>query len=134
MSFLRYRTAPREGHLERFKRIFGYLRRFKHFKLRFQVDEPDYLNVSTIPDHDWEHSVYGKHEEDIAKNIPEPLGKRIVLTHCFDASLMHDLLSGKAVTGVCTFYNKTPVDCYYKQQFISETATYGAEFLSRKKL
>ena len=44
-----------------------------------------------IQDHDWEHSVYGKHEEDIAENLPEPLGKRIVLTHYFDASLMHDI-------------------------------------------
>ena len=35
MSMSRYRTAPREGHLERFKRIYGYLRRFRHFKLRF---------------------------------------------------------------------------------------------------
>ena len=35
MSMSRYRTAPREGYLERVKRIYGYLRRFCHFKLRF---------------------------------------------------------------------------------------------------
>ena len=110
MLMSRYRTAPREGHLGRVKRIYGYLRRFRHFKLIFRVDESDYSNVPAIPYHDWEHSVYGKHEEDIAENIPEPLGKRIVLTHYFDASLMYDVLSEKAVTGVCTFYNKTPVD------------------------
>ena len=57
--------------------------------------------MPAIPDHDWEHSVYGKHEEEIAKNLPEPLGKRIILTHYFDASLMHDILSGKAVTSMC---------------------------------
>ena len=88
----RYRTALKEGHLERVKHIYGYLRRFRHFKLCFRVGEPDYSNVSAIPDHDWEHSVYGKHEEDIAEKLPEPLGKRIVLTHYFDASLMHDIL------------------------------------------
>ena len=115
MSMSRYCTAPREGHLERVKHIYGYLRRFWQFKLRFRVDEPDYSNVPAIPGQDWEHSVYGKHEEDIAENIPEPLGKRIVHTHYFDASLMHDILSGKAVTGVCTFYNKTPADWYCKQ-------------------
>ena len=70
---------------------------------------------------------------DIAENLPEPLGKRIVLAHYFDASLMHDVLSGKAVTGVCTFYNKTPVNWYCKQQSTSETATYGAGFLSGRK-
>ena len=76
------------------------------------MDEPDYSNVSEISDHDWEHSVYGKHEEDIIKDVPEPLGKRIVLTHYFDASLMYDILSGKAVTSIFTFYKKTPVDWY----------------------
>ena len=72
MSLSRYQNAPREGHFERVNRIFGYLAKFKHFKLRFQVDEPDYSNVPAIPDHDWEHSIYGKHGEDIATNIPEP--------------------------------------------------------------
>ena len=81
MTMSRYCTAPREGHLERVKRIYGYLYRFRHFKIRFRVDEPDYSNVPPIQDHDWENSVYGQHEEDIAKNIPEALGKRIVLTH-----------------------------------------------------
>ena len=43
---------------------------------------------------------------------------------------MHDVLSGKAITGISTFYNKTPTDWYCKQQSTSETATYGAESLS----
>ena len=133
MSMSRYCTAPRKGHLVRVIRIYGYLRRFRHFKLQFQVDEPDYSNVPPIPDHDWEHSVYEKHEEDIAENTPEPLGKQIVLTHYFDASLMHNILSGKAVTGVCRFYNKTTVDWYCNQKSTSETATYGVKFLSTRK-
>ena len=58
--------------------------------------------------------MYEKHEEDIQIDAPLPLGKCIVLTHYFDASLMHDVLSGKAVTGVCTFYNKTQVNWFYK--------------------
>ena len=70
------------------------------------------MNIPTIKDHDWEHTVYGKHEEEIPLDTPPPLGKRIVLTHYFDARLMHDVLSGKAVTGVCTFYNRTHVDWF----------------------
>ena len=46
---------------------------------------------------------------------------------------MHDFLSGKAVTSVCTLYKKTFVDWYCKQQSTSETATYGTEFLSGRK-
>ena len=69
------------------------------------MDKQDYSNVPEIPDHDWEHRVYGKHKEDITEDAPEPLGERIVLTQYFDANLMYDVLSGKAVTGVWTFYN-----------------------------
>ena len=43
---------------------------------------------------------------------------------------MHDVLSGKAVTGVLHFYNKTPIDSYSKKQATTETATYGSEFVS----
>ena len=78
--------------------------------IRFCINEPDYSNVPGIKNHNWEHSVYGKYEEDIPIDAPTPLGKRIVLTHYFDSSLMHDALSSKSVTGVCNFYNKTLVD------------------------
>ena len=38
------------------------------------------------------------------------------------------------MTGVCTYYNKTPVNWFCKQQSTSETATYGAKFLSGRKV
>ena len=75
----------------------------------------------------------GKHEVDSPLDAPPPLGKIIVLTYYFDASLMHNFQSGKAVTGVYTFYNKTHVDWNCTQQSTLESATYGAEFLSRRK-
>ena len=110
MTMSKFQSAPRRDHLDRMKRTIGYLCKFQHYKIRFRVDEPDYSDVPDIKDHNWEHSVYGKHEEDIPIDALMPLGERIVLTHYFDASLMHDVLSGKAITDVCTFYNKTPVD------------------------
>ena len=134
MTMSKFCSAPRSGHLDRMKQIIRYLCKFQHYKIRFQVDKLDYSNVPGIKNHDWEHSVYGNHEEDIPIDTPLLLGKKIVLTHYFDASLMHNVLSGKAITGVCTFYNKTPVDWFCKQQSTSETATYGAEFLSGRKV
>ena len=116
MIMSKFCGAPRRGHLDIMKRIYGYFCKYRHYKIRFRVDEQDYLNVPDIKNHDWEHSVYGKHEEDVPINAPLSLGKRILLTHYFDASLIHDVLSGKAVTGVCTFYNKTPVDWYCIKQ------------------
>ena len=69
MLMSRYCTAPREGHLERIKQIYEYLRRFHHFKLRFRVDEPDYYNVPAIPDHDWEHSLFMRNMKKILPKI-----------------------------------------------------------------
>ena len=80
MSLSSYRAQPQVGHLEWIKRVYGSICKFRHFKLRFRVDKPDYSQVPDIPDYDWEHSVYGKHTKDIPKDIPEPLGKRVVIT------------------------------------------------------
>lgn len=77
---------------------------------------------------EWRDTAYGHHDKDIPSDAPPPLGKRVVLSHYYDASLMHDVLNGKAVTGVLHFYNKTPIDWYCKKQATAETATYGAEF------
>ena len=54
----------------------------------------------------------------------------MTLVHYFDANLMHDVLSGKAVTGCVHFANKTPIMWYSKKQATSETATYGSEFIA----
>ena len=65
MTLSSFRAQPRKGHLERIKRIYGFLCRFRHFKLRFRVDEPDYSGIPKMQDYDWEHSVYGNPTEDI---------------------------------------------------------------------
>ena len=54
-------TAPRIGHLERLKRICGYLVKMQEFKIRFRTHLPDFSDLS--PDvQDW-HSVYGNVKE-----------------------------------------------------------------------
>ena len=45
-----------------------------------------------------------------------------------DANLLHDMTSGKAVTGVLHFLNQTPIEWFTRKQAMVETATYGAEF------
>ena len=74
MIMSKFRSAPRRGHLDRIKRAIGYLCKFRHYMIRFRVDEPDYSNVPGIESHDWEHTVYGKYEEDVPIDAPKPLG------------------------------------------------------------
>ena len=103
----------------------------KHAALQFRTYQPDY---SDLPEYcfDWEQAVYGDVKEIIPDNIPEPLGKKVVLTHFVDANLYHDMLSGRSVTGVLHLVNQTPIDWYSKKQATVETATYGSEFVAAR--
>jgi hypothetical protein len=60
------------------------------------------------------------------------LGKRIILSSFVDANLYHDLVSGKAVTGILHFFNKTPIDWFSKLQSTVETATFGSEYVAAR--
>ena len=79
---------------------------------------------------DWSHTVYKDSKEIVPPDAPEPLGNWVTLTNYFDANLMHDVLSGKVVTGILHFLNSFPLENYSKKQATVETATYGAEFVS----
>ena len=131
MTLSSFRAAPRRGHLERVKRIYGYLAKMKHSAIRIRTDEPDY---SELPDQefDWSKTVYGEPEEIVPKDAPEPLGKYVTLTHYVDANLMHDMVTGRSVTGILHLLNKTPMDWYSKKQATVETATYGSEFVAAR--
>ena len=45
---------------------------------------------------------------------------------------MHDICTGRSVTGILHLINKTPVDWYSKKQATVETATYGSEFVAAR--
>ena len=45
---------------------------------------------------------------------------------------MHCLLTGRSVTEILSFINKTPIDWFSKKQSTVETATYGSEFVAAR--
>ena len=45
MSMSRVRLAPKDGHLERMKRIYGYLSQTKHFVVRYRTKEPNHYHL-----------------------------------------------------------------------------------------
>jgi hypothetical protein len=129
MTLGRFRAAPRIGHLERVKRVCGYLRKFPHGAIRFRTGIPDYSEYDDkIVRHDWMYSVYGEVKEEIPHDMPVPKGKSVRTTTYVDANLYHDQVTGRAVTGVFHFLNTTPIDWTSKKQATVETATYGSEF------
>ena len=130
MSMSSFRALPRRGHLNRLKRICGYLVKMKSGTLRFQVHEPDYSDLP-VKQYDWS-SVYGEVSELLPDDVPEPLGKSVTLTHYVDANLFHNALMGRSVTGILHMLSATPLDWYSKKQATVETATYGSEFVAAR--
>jgi hypothetical protein len=131
MTLSGFRAMPRRGHMERAKRIYGYLARMEHAMIRVRTNEPDY-SALPVPVFDWAHTVYGDISEIIPIDVPPALGKYVTLTHYFDANLYHDMLTGRSVTGILHLFNKTPIDWYSKKQATVETATYGSEFIAAR--
>jgi hypothetical protein len=131
MTMSGFRMAPRVGHLERLKRIYGYLSKMRHACIRVRTEEPDYSDLPDLKP-DWSRSVYGELSEFLPEDAPPPLGKQVTLTHYVDANLMHDLMTGRSVTGILHMINKTPIDWYSKKQATVETATYGSEFVAAR--
>ena len=131
MTMSGFRVAPRHGHLDRVKRIYGYLSKMRNAVIRMRHEEPDH---SDIPDmeFDWSRSVYGELTEVLPTDAPPPLGGYVTLTHYVDANLMHDVITGRSVTGILHLANKTPIDWYSKKQATVETATYGSEFVAAR--
>jgi hypothetical protein len=131
MTMSRFRVAPRKGHLDRLKRMYGYLRKFSSAAIRVRILEPD---LSSLPEQefDWCHTVYGKVEELLPNDAPKPLGKVVTTITYTDANLYHDILTGRSVTGILHFCNQTLVDWYSKRQATVETATFGSEFTAAR--
>jgi hypothetical protein len=90
----------------------------KHASIRIKTEEPDYSDLpNNVPD--WKYSVYVKVEELLPEGAPDPLGNHVTLSHYADPNLMHDISTGRSVTGILHLVNKTPIEWYSKKQVYS---------------
>ena len=131
MTMSRFRQQPRFGHLERLKKVVGYLANFPHGTLRFRLHEPDYSNLHH-KEYDWQGTVYEGAKEGNPHDIPEPKRNYVTTTTYVNANLHHDQANGKAVTACLHIVNATPSHWHTKRQAKIETATFGSEFVAAR--
>ena len=119
-------ALPRQGHLEQVLQIFGHLK--SHKKLRIIFD-PSYAQIKAnrFKRYDWQ-DFYRDAKEDIPLDMPNPLGKPVVISVFVDSDHGGNKVNRKSRTGVLIFVNKAPVYWYSKQAPGVETSTFGAEF------
>jgi len=131
MTLSRFCAMPRQGHIDRLKRIHGYLSKMRHATIKIRTDAPDYSNIP-VKMHDWEYSCYADAKEEIPLDARKPKRKPVTMTSFFDANLYHNLISGKSVTGILHQLNKTPINWYSKLQLTVEMATFGLEYVAAR--
>jgi hypothetical protein len=76
-----YRVAPSQGHLDRLKRTYGYLKRHPDGAIRFRTKVPDHESIVTPIEHAWASTVYGKVKEELPPDMPPPKGKAVRTSH-----------------------------------------------------
>jgi hypothetical protein len=121
-----FRAMPRQGHLDRIKRVYAYLCKFRHGTIRYRTEMPDVSDYE-FPQRDWHDTPFYDSKEEYPTNLPTPRGNPVLMTTFVDANLGHDKISGKSCSGVLHFLNKTPIDWFSKKQGTVESATFGSE-------
>ena len=127
MPMSRFHGMTRAEHLEKVKGMFSYLANFRDTSIIFDRDQYDH-SKHVYEEHKWKY-VYEKVKEEVPEDCPEPRGHPVVTTSYFDANLMHDIVTGRSVSGVLQLLNKTPIEWFIKRQNNVETAVYGSEFM-----
>ncbi len=131
MTMSRFRIAPRIGHLDRLKRVYGYLKKFSNGAIRFRTGQPEF-NGLVKQVYDWSNTVYEDCKDRMPTNLPKMLGNSVVTTTYVDANLLHCQVTGRSSTGILHIVNGTPIDWYSKRQSTVESATYGSEFVAAR--
>jgi hypothetical protein len=127
-TMARFSAAPKQEHLRRMLRVFGYLK--NHSKLGILIDIHERLipkSERTIVN--WQEQYPGAREE-LPPDMPTPRGKGVKITAYVDADHAHDQVTRRSVTGIILFINNTPIKWYSKRQNTVETSTYGAELVA----
>jgi hypothetical protein len=130
-TLARYASMPREGHLKRCYRLFGYLKHNPKGRLLFDPNNPD-LSKFEFQLHDWT-DIYPFPQEALPDHIPVPRTPYpLAVTAYVDASHATDLITRRSVTGYILFVGKSVIKYYCKRQNTVESSSYGSELVAMR--
>ena len=123
--------APREGHLDAMKRVFGYLKKFPKGKIVIDSGHRDTSSLQINEFDNWKE-FYPDAMEQLPNNMPTSFGMKAQITAYVDADHAHDTITCRSVTTILIFVNNTPMRWYSKWQRTVETSTYGAKLVAAR--
>ena len=107
-ALLQYSMAPREGHLNTMKQVFGYLKKYPKGKI---VVDASYGDNSTFKINEFENwkEFYPDAKEELPDDMPTPFGKAMQITIYIDADHAHDTVTQCLITStaILIFVNNT---------------------------
>ena len=134
-SLSRFSACPRDGHLKRLLRVFGYLKKYKNRRIVIDSRDPKLVGGKDALERDYTEifrSFYPDAEEEIDSKLPTPLIDELEITAFVDSDHAHDRITRRSITGVLILVGRTPVFFMSKRQGAIETSTYGAEFCAMR--
>jgi len=127
-----YSMAPRKGHFEAMKRIFGYLQANPNGRILIDTGECPIRKKATVNTGFQWQEFYPDAGEDIPHDMPKPKGNTARLTCYVDADHARDQVTRRSVTGIVMLFNNTPLCWVSKRQKTVETSTYGSELVAAR--
>jgi hypothetical protein len=127
-SLSRFCACPREGHLSRALRIWGYLKKYPSRSLRITSESLPFRGETLDRDLINFTEQYAYAREEIDSRFPRPMGDELDISVFFDSDHGHDKVTGRSISGVIIMVGSTPVVWRSKRQGAVQTSTYGAEF------
>jgi hypothetical protein len=128
-TFARYSQAPRQGHIDALRRVFGYLKHFPKRSTIYDARMPTHRD-DLVTKYDGWKEMYPDAKEEMPPGMPEPKGNPVRISAYFDADHAGCLETRRSTTGMIMFLNGTPVKWYSKRQSTVESSTYGSEIVA----
>jgi hypothetical protein len=132
-SLSRFAAAPRVGHLQRLRRLMGYLKLNPKRYIVMDYNDPVLPEPKTKTNVEEFRQVYPDAHEVIDPHSPEALIDEMEINIFVDSDHAHDKKSRRSVTGIIVFMGSTPVYWTSSRQGHCEGSTYSAEFAAMKR-
>ena len=132
MLLSQFCQCPQIEHIEWLKHVCSYICKFPQGGICICTGTPNHEEVfgEHSVKYDWMETVYGNPIKEIPLDSPVPKGNPVQMTTYCHANLLHDIVTGRSVTGILPLFNQTPIEWFSKWQNQVESATYGSEFMA----
>ena len=122
---------PREGHLKAVLQMLSFLKS-KHIGVTVFNPTNSNVDLTPFPTEDWSTTPCGLCKECMSSDSPAQKGMVFIMRTFVDSGHSRDSITCRSRTDFILFLNNDPIFVCSKKQWISETSSFGSEFIAMK--